>query len=105
MQIDIHAREFSLSAALLEHVERQLYRWRRDHRERLQRISVSLSDCSSARGGEDMRSRILLRVSGLSDIVVDERDQDLYAAVTRSMHRAGVTLGRRLGKAAGRARD
>ncbi len=100
MQIDIHAREFSLSAALLEHVERQLYRWRRDYRERLQRVSVSLS-----RGSGDMRSRILLRVSGLSDIVVDERDQDLYTAVSRSLHRAGAALRRRLGRAAGRARE
>ena len=96
MQIDIQARNFTLTNALRGHVERRLafaLSTRDDH---IQRIMVRLSDINGPRGGEDKRCHIQVVIPHLADVVIEDTEEDLYAAIDRAADRAGRTVGRRL---------
>lgn len=96
MQIDIQARNFQLTNALRGHVERRLgfaLSTRDDH---IQRIRVRLSDINGPRGGEDKCCHIQVILPRLPDVVIEDTEEDLYAAIDRAADRAGRTVGRRL---------
>ena len=96
MQIDIQARNFLLTKALRGHVERRLnfaLNTREDH---IQRINVRLSDVNGPRGGEDKLCHIQVVLPHLADVVIEDTEEDLYAAIDRAANRAGRTVGRRL---------
>lgn len=101
MQIDIQARDFPLTEGIREHVESRVRFSLTRFRDRLHRVNVRLSDVNGPRGGVDKRCRVHLRVEGLPDIVIDDIEQDLYAAISRSTGRAERTLGRQLHRARG----
>ena len=96
MQIDIQARNFQLTNALRGHVERRLgfaLSTREDH---IQRINVRLSDINGPRGGEDKLCHIQVVLPHLADVVIEDTEEDLYAAIDRAADRTGRTVGRRL---------
>lgn len=96
MQIDIQARNFSLTNALRGHVERRLgfaLSTRDDH---IQRIMVRLSDVNGPRGGEDKCCHIQVVLPKLTDVVIEDTEMDMYTAIDRAADRAGRTVNRRL---------
>jgi len=96
MQINIQARNFSLTDALCSHIERSLgfaLGARNDH---IQRVLVQLSDINGPRGGTDKCCHIHVILSHLSDVVIEDTETDLYAAINRAANRAGHTVRRRL---------
>lgn len=98
MQIDIQARNFSLTNALRGHVERRLgfaLSTRDDH---IQRVLVRLSDINGPRGGADKCCHIHVLLPHLPDVVIEDTEADLYAAIDRAADRAGRTVGRRLAR-------
>ena len=96
MQIDIHARGFTLTPALRAHAERRLRLALGATRPEVMRVAVQLSDDNGPRGGRDMRCRVRITVAGMPEIVIDDVQPDLYAAIDRAAGRAGRTLVRRL---------
>ena len=96
MQIDIQARNFSLTEALRSHTERRLgfaLSARDDH---IQRVMVRLSDINGPRGGADKCCHIQVALAHLPDVVIEDTKAYLYAAIDRAADRAGQTLDRRL---------
>lgn len=96
MQIDIQARNFPLTDALRNHTKRRLgfsLSARDDH---IQRVIVRLSDINGPRGGTDKCCHIQVALTHLPDVVIEDTEVDLYAAIDRAADRAGRTVGRRL---------
>ena len=98
MQVDIQARKFSLTNALRSHIKRRLgfaLSARDDH---IQRVIVRLSDINGPRGGADKCCHIQVVLAHLPDVVIEDTETDLYAAIDRAADRAGRTTGRRLAR-------
>lgn len=105
MQIDIQARNFPLTSALRGHIERRLgfaLSTRDDH---ILRITVRLSDINGPRGGADKCCHIQVVLPHLPDVVIEDTEADLYAAIDRAADRAGRTVGRRLARHRDRSRS
>lgn len=96
MQIDIQSRNFPLTSALQEHVERRLGFALSTRDEHILRIVVRLSDINGPRGGADKCCHIQVILPHLPDVVIEDTEVDLYAAIDRAADRAGRTVGRRL---------
>lgn len=96
MQIDIQARDFSLTDALRSHAERRLRFALTRCDNRIQRIVMRLSDINGPRGGADKRCHLQVVLAGLPDVVIEDIEADLYVAIDRAADRAGRTLVRKI---------
>ena len=96
MQIDIQARNFSLTDALRGHIKRRLGFALSTRDQHILRVFVRLSDINGPRGGEDKCCHIQVVLPHLPDVVIENTEEDLYAAIDRAADRAGRTVGRRL---------
>ena len=98
MQIDIQARDFSLTDALRSHAERRLRFALSCCDDHIQRIAMRLSDINGPRGGADKRCHLRVVLDGLPDVVIEDIEADLYVAIDRATDRAGRTLPRKIGR-------
>jgi len=98
MQIDIQARQFSLTDALRSHAERRLRFALTCCDDHIQRVAMRLSDINGPRGGADKRCHLQVVMAGLPDVVIEDTEADLYVAIDRATDRAGRTIGRRLAR-------
>ncbi len=96
MQIDIQARNFSLIDALRSHAERRVRCAMTCCDDHIQRVFMRLSDINGPRGGADKRCRLQVVLAGLPDVVVEDTEGNLYAAIDRATDRAGHTLVRKI---------
>ena len=96
MQIDIQARDFSLTDALRSHAERRLRFALSCCDDHIQRIAMRLSDINGPRGGADKRCHLRVVLDGLPDVVIEDIEADLYVAIDRATDRAGRTLLRKI---------
>ena len=98
MQIDIQARNFSLTDALRGHAERRLRFALTRCDDHIQRVVVRLSDINGPHGGADKRCHLQVMLNGLPDVVVEDTEADLYIAIDRATDRAGRTVVRKLNR-------
>ena len=105
MQIEIQARNFKLTKALHERVIRRLSFALSSRDNHIQRVIVRLSDINGPRGGKDKCCHIQVKLTQLSDVVIEDIELDLYAAIDRASDRAGRTVIRRLARHRDRARS
>ena len=98
MQIDIQARQFSLTDALRNHAERRLRCALACCDDHIKQVVMRLSDINGPRGGADKRCHLQVMLTGLPDVVVEDTEADLYIAINRATDRAGRTVGRRLAR-------
>ena len=98
MQIDIQARNFSLTDALRSHAERRLCFAMTCCDDRIQRVVMRLSDINGPRGGADKRCHLQVVLAGLSDVVIEDIEADLYVAIDRACDRAGRTVVRKISR-------
>jgi len=96
MQIDIQARNFTLTDALRNHAVRRLRFALTCCDQYIQRVIMRLSDINGPRGGEDKRCHVQVVLDGLGDVVIEDTEADLYVAIDRASDRAGRTLVRRV---------
>jgi len=96
MQIDIQARNFLLTATLRSHARRRLRYARDRHEDHILRIVMRLSDINGPRGGADKRCHLQVVLRGLPDVVIEDTEPDLYAAIDRATDRAGHAVTRRI---------
>lgn len=94
MQIEIQSRRIPLNDGLREHVRRRIQFAVGRFADRIRHVTVQLSDINGPRGGVDKRCQLRMRVEGLPDIVVDDTEMNLYAAVSNAAGRAGRALSR-----------
>ena len=98
MQIDIQARHFSLTDALRNHAERRLRLALTCCKNHISRVVMRLSDTNGPRGGVDKHCHLQVVLSGLSDVVIEDTEADLYVAINRATDRAGRTLTRKINR-------
>ena len=96
MQIDIQARDFPLTDALRSHAERRLRFALTCFDEHVQRIAMQLSVINGPRGGKDKRCYLQVMLAGLSEVIIEDIEADLYVAIDRAVDRAGRTVVRKL---------
>ena len=105
MQIDIHARGFSLTDALETHVHNRLGFTFLHASSRVSRVHIRLSDLNGPRGGVDKRCLVEVRLEGLPVVVVEDVQSDMYSAIDRAVGRAARTVMRRLALVSSRRRQ
>ncbi len=96
MQIDIQARNFPLTDALYSHTKRRLHFALACCDDHIQRVRVRLSDINGPRGGADKRCHLQIVLPGLPDVVIEDTEVDLYAAIDRAVDRAGRVVVRKI---------
>lgn len=88
MRVAIQSNGFVMTIALRMYTEQRLAAalgWARHH---MRKLAVSLSDINGPRGGVDKRCKIQVQLSGGREVIIEEREADLYAAIDRAVDRA-----------------
>ena len=98
MEIDIQARNFSLTDALRTHVRRRLGFALARTADHIQRVVVRLSDINGPRGGANTCCHVQVVLRHLPEVVIQDTEADLYVAIYRALDRAGRTVARRLAR-------
>ena len=94
MQIQIRKRNLELTPELGGHIERRLQFSLGRFGGRLRSALVHLEDLNGPKGGVDQECRLTIRTAWRCQIVIEERDADMFAAVARATERAGRAMGR-----------
>lgn len=89
MQIIIQSRGFSLTDALLSYAQRRLLFAMSYCSGHVNRVAIRLSNNNDLRGGTIKRCHIQVVLVGIPDVVVEDIEVDLYAAIDRAIDRAG----------------
>lgn len=98
MNIDIQARDFSLTGALSRELERRvIYPLSRRH-DQVNRVIVRLGDVNGPKGGEDKYCRIKVEMPGQKDVYVEDIEADMYTAIYRAADRMNRTVSRRISR-------
>jgi putative sigma-54 modulation protein len=98
MRIDINTSGFELTDGLRDHAQKRLefaLDWAKHD---VNRVSINLSNINGPRGGRDKRCQIRIPLPGNRDVVLQDTESDLYAAIDLAADRASQTLERRLGR-------
>ena len=98
MEIDIQAHNISLTRGLREHIKRRLGFSLSTRYERIRRILVRISDINGPRGGNDKRCLIQVVLPRQADVVIEDTESSLYAAIDRAVSRVSRTVMRRLAR-------
>ncbi|MBV1776509.1 HPF/RaiA family ribosome-associated protein [Burkholderiaceae bacterium DAT-1] len=98
MKTDIKARNFPLTEALLQHVERRLNFALGRLDTHIHKVTVRLSDINGPRGGIDKHCHIQVSLHHLPDVIIEDREADLFNAINRASERASRTVKRKLGR-------
>ena len=88
MRVAIQSSGFVMTIALRMYTEQRLsvaLGWARHH---MRKLAVSLSDINGPRGGVDKRCKIQVQLSGGREVIIEECEADLYAAIDRAADRA-----------------
>ncbi len=96
MQIDIQARDFSLTDALRNHAERRLRFALTCCDGHIQKIIMRLSDINGPRGGKDKHCHLQTVLAGIPDVIIEDTETDMYVAIDRATDRAGRTVVRKI---------
>lgn len=99
MTLDIRANSIALDEGLRRHVERRLRFALGRFAGRLGRVAVRLADENGPRGGRDKRCRIVLRLGRTGTVTIEERGDDVQAAVAVAAERAGRVVARAVRRA------
>lgn len=96
MQIDIQSRGFSLTNALLSYSQRRVLSAMAYCSGHINRVVIRLSDINGPRGGADKRCHIQVAMAGIPDVVIEDTEVDMYAAIDRAIDRAKRTVVRKV---------
>ena len=99
MRVTIQTSGFDMTSALRAYTEHRLATalgWARDHTHKL---AVSLSDINGPRGGVDKRCLIQVQMGGGREVIIENVEADLYAAIDRAVDRADRAVVRQVERA------
>lgn len=96
MHIDMQSQDFALTDALRGHAERRLAFSLGRSADQVGRVAVVLADINGPRGGIDKRCRIRVKLSPALEVVVEDTQPDMYAAIDRAAERIGRAVARNL---------
>lgn len=98
MRIDIQSLGFSLTAPLLDHIERRLLFALARTSKRIKRVVIRLGDANGSRGGEDKFCRMQVYLKHAPPVLIDDAGVDLYAAIDRVAERARRNVVKRINR-------
>jgi len=96
MKIDIQSRGFTLTEALLNYSQQRILFALTYCSGHISRVVVRLSDINGPRGGADKRCHVQVVLAGIPDVVVEDTEVDMYAAIDRAIDRARRTTVRKV---------
>lgn len=96
MQIEIQARDFSLTSALRSHIKRRVGYAFSSYQHYIEYIDVRLSDINGPRGGSDKRCQLHIVLPNHTNIIVMDTEPDLYVAIDRATDRARRAVARKI---------
>jgi putative sigma-54 modulation protein len=94
MKIEVRGRNVDLGTNLVRFTERALEQALSLHAPHVGYVRVRFVDLNGPRGGVDKRCLVQLEVIGHSNVVVDERSEDWYAAASEAARRCAEALER-----------
>ncbi len=101
MRIVIQASGFVLTEALKSYTEQRVATALGWAGERTNKLAVWLSDINGPRGGIDKRCKIQVQLGRGREVVIEDTEADLYAAIDRATERADRALVRKVGRLRG----
>jgi ribosomal subunit interface protein len=104
MQIDIQARSFPLTKALKKYTEQKLTSSLSGCKDQLRRVVIRLSDINGPRGGEDKHCHIQVVLPGMPDVIIEDTEDDMYAAIDKATDRASSAVTRKVTRKKSRQR-
>jgi putative sigma-54 modulation protein len=96
MRVAIQSSGFAMTNALRLSTEHRLATalgWARGH---MRKLAVWLSDVNGPRGGIDKRCKIQVQLDNGREVIIEEREADLYAAIDRAAERADRAIVRQV---------
>lgn len=99
MQIDIQSNGLVLNDSLRAYVQRRLQfslGWALTRK-----LAVWLSDINGPRGGRDKRCKIQVSLNNGKSVLIEDTEEDLYAAIDRAAERADRAVARQLARRRG----
>ncbi|MGL6094862.1 MAG: HPF/RaiA family ribosome-associated protein [Fimbriiglobus sp.] len=99
MQVDIIGRGVEVDDAVTQRVARRLGFALGRFGERVGRVTVHLTDTNGPRGGVDKRCRVLVDLTRIGPVVVEDEDSELGVLIDRTADRTGQIVRRRLDRA------
>jgi putative sigma-54 modulation protein len=98
MQIDIQARSFTLTKAIKNYAEQKLNSALAASEARLRKVVIRLSDTNGPRGGADKHCHIQVVLPGMPDVIIEDTEEDLYAAIDIATERASSAVSRKINR-------
>ncbi|HRJ48546.1 MAG TPA: HPF/RaiA family ribosome-associated protein, partial [Opitutaceae bacterium] len=89
MKINVRSRTSQVTPSIREWAERRVLFALGQFSARLRVVHVCLSDENGPKGGADQRCLMEARMTPGRGVVAEDRDPDLYAAVSRAAERLG----------------
>ncbi|WP_320820480.1 HPF/RaiA family ribosome-associated protein [Thalassolituus sp.] len=104
MKIKIQARHVALTKDLKDYVKRRISYALGSRDDKIERIVVTLSDVNGPKGGEDKRCKVLIKLDGKNDIVIDDKQEHFHSAIDLAVDRASRAVSRRIERLQNKAR-
>ncbi|WP_299879676.1 ribosome-associated translation inhibitor RaiA [uncultured Cocleimonas sp.] len=86
--IDIQSQNFSVTEAMRTHTEEKLEPMIHNYGDRIINVHVHLSDENGPKGGEAQHCLIHVELQKMPTVVVEDSEENLYAAIDNCCHRA-----------------
>ena len=102
--IDIQARNFTLTDAIENHTQKKLETMLHHYGDRILKVIVHLSDDNGPKGGIDKHCHIHVEMKKLPTVIIEDSEENLYAAIDLAAHRAERAVRKTLEKAQTKAR-
>lgn len=96
MRIDVRHSSRIPGAGLVDLATRRLAFALDRFASRVFSVRLFLHDTNGPRGGSDLRCRLIARVRGVPDVVIEDTDEKLESLLARIADRLSYTIGRRL---------
>lgn len=94
MHMQINARDFPLTEALVEYLERSIHFELSSRYAQIRSIAVRLSAVKGSHGRLAKCCHIQVGLPRTEDIVIEECDRNVYIAIECALHRAGRAVNR-----------
>lgn len=98
MQVQTIANEFAMTPSLRFYLEQRLHSAFAPARNRITAIAVRLRDLNRPQGGCDMICQVSVKIPGAPGVVVNEVQENMYAAIDLAIKRAAYRAMRLLNR-------
>ncbi|HOA75031.1 MAG TPA: ribosome-associated translation inhibitor RaiA [Phycisphaerae bacterium] len=96
MEMRVHGANIEVTDAITSHVETRFRAALDKHERQVEDVMIRLEDVNGPKGGVDMRCQATIHLRPGDTVVVEDVEDDLYAAISLAADRAKHVVTRRL---------